>query len=223
MNMAPRIPKKGDFAQTKWPKNQIICRIYVNQVKMASKFRHSQYDRTRIMKLASALPVFITVFALSTPASAGWLDKVTEMTAKPAAEKTKTTEQSSGLVGDVMSQLGLSQTQAEGGLGSLLSLAQTNLGENDFSQLSNSIPNSEGLLAAVPALSSGDGMSGLLSKAGSLGSALQGSAMVYDTFEKLGISKEYIAPMVDIAKNYLQQSGGDGSVDLLTKGLGSLL
>ncbi|KVX01974.1 DUF2780 domain-containing protein [Shewanella frigidimarina] len=181
------------------------------------------------MKLASALPVLFTVFAFSAPASAGWLDNVAEITKKPATEQAKTialsetTEQSSALVGDVMSQLGLSQTQAEGGLGSLLSLAQTNLGENDFSQLSDSIPNADGLLAAVPALSSDSGMSGLLSQAGNLGSALQGSAMVYDAFEKLGISKEYITPMVDIAKNYLQQSGGDGTVDLLMKGLGSVL
>jgi hypothetical protein len=78
-------------------------------------------------------------------------------------------------------------------------------------------------MAAVPALSSDNGMSGLLSKAGSLGSSLQGSAMVYDAFEKLGISKDYIVPMVDIAKNYLQQSGGEGTVDLLMKGLGSIL
>jgi hypothetical protein len=187
------------------------------------------------MKLASALPVLFTVFVFSAPASAGWLDNVAEITKKPATEQAKTialsetieqsetTEQSSALVGNVMSQLGLSQTQAEGGLGSLLSLAQTNLGEHDFSQLSDSIPNADGLLAAVPALSSGNGMSGLLSQAGDLGSALQGSAMVYDAFEKLGISKEYITPMVDIAKNYLQQSGGDGTVDLLMKGLGSVL
>ncbi|AZG75022.1 DUF2780 domain-containing protein [Shewanella livingstonensis] len=181
------------------------------------------------MKLASALPVLFTVFAFSAPASAGWLDNVAEITKKPATEQAKTiaqaetTEQSSALVGDVMSQLGLTQTQAQGGLGSLLSLAQTNLGENDFSQLSDSIPNADGLLAAVPALTSDNGMSGLLSQAGNLGSALQGSAMVYDAFEALGISKEYIAPMVDIAKNYLQQSGGEGTVDLLMKGLGSVL
>ncbi|WP_137223674.1 DUF2780 domain-containing protein [Shewanella sp. MEBiC00475] len=181
------------------------------------------------MKLASALPVLVTVLVFSTPASAGWLDSVTEMTKKPVTEQaqttvqSETTEQSSALVGSVMSQLGLSQNQAEGGLGSLLSLAQTNLGVNDFSQLTSSIPNADSLLAAVPALSSDSGMSGLLSQAGDLGSALQGSAMVYDAFEKLGISKEYITPMVDIAKNYLQQSGGDGTVDLLMKGLGSVL
>ncbi|MCL1112141.1 DUF2780 domain-containing protein [Shewanella basaltis] len=184
------------------------------------------------MKLASALPVLFTVFAISTPASAGWLDKATEAAKKavetPAATTTTAAEtatavQSTELVGSVMSQLGLSQTQAEGGLGSLLSLAQTNLGDNDFSQLTSSIPNTDSLLAAVPSLSSNSGVSGLLSKAGDLGSSLQGSAMVYDAFEKLGISKEYIVPMVDIAKNYLEQSGNEGTVDLLTKGLGSLL
>lgn len=187
------------------------------------------HDRTLTMKLASALPVLVTVLIFSAPTSAGWLDNVTEITKKPATEQAKAiaqpaaSEQSSALVSSVMSQLGLSQTQAEGGLGSLLNLAQTNLGNNDFSQLSNSIPNADGLMAAVPALSSDNGMSGLLSKAGNLGSSLKGSAMVYDAFEKLGISKDYIVPMVDIAKNYLQQSGGEGTVDLLMKGLGSIL
>ncbi|MDD8060883.1 DUF2780 domain-containing protein [Shewanella metallivivens] len=185
------------------------------------------------MKLASALPILFTVLAISSPASASWLDKVSEVAKKavatPTATETETAVQASTagqsteLVGSVMSQLGLSQTQAEGGLGSLLSLAQTNLGDNDFSQLTSSIPNADSLLAAVPSLSSDSGMSGLLSQAGDLGSALQGSAMVYDAFEKLGISKEYIAPMIDIAKNYLEQSGSEGTVGLLTQGLGSLL
>lgn len=183
------------------------------------------------MKLASVLSVLFTVFAISTPASAGWLDKASEAAKKvvetPAttatAADTSTAAQSTELVGSVMSQLGLSQSQAEGGLGSLLSLAQSNLGGNDFSQLTSSIPNADSLLAAVPSMSSDSGMSGLLSKAGDLGSSLQGTAMVYDAFEKLGISKEYIMPMVDIAKNYLEQSGSEGTVDLLTKGLGSLL
>ncbi|AZG34016.1 MULTISPECIES: DUF2780 domain-containing protein [Shewanella] len=181
------------------------------------------------MKLALSLAILFSAFIFSAPASAGWLDNVTEITKKPAAEQAKTidqsqaTEQSSVLVASVMSQLGLTQPQAEGGLGSLLSLAQSNLGANDFSQLSDSIPNTDGLLAAVPALASDSGMSGLLSKTGDLGTALQGSAMVYDAFDKLGISKEYITPMVNIAKNYLQQSGGDGTVDLLIKGLGSVL
>ena len=56
-----------------------------------------------------------------------------------------------------------------GGLGSLLSLAQSNLGENDFSTLANSLPDTASLLAAVPVTDADSGMSGLLSKAGALG------------------------------------------------------
>lgn len=162
---------------------------------------------------------------LTSPAQAGWLDKVTDTAAKTVTENSGSVAglADNALVGNVMSQLGLSETQAAGGLGSLLSLAQSNLGDNDFSQLSDSIPGTDALLAAVPSLDSGSGMSGLLSKAGDIGASLQGSAMVYDTFEKLGISKDYIVPMVDIAKQYLQSQSGDGTVDLLMKGLGSIL
>ncbi|PKG55694.1 hypothetical protein CXF83_03340 [Shewanella sp. Choline-02u-19] len=144
----------------------------------------------------------------------------------PLAEATKaisTPSQSDDLVGNVMSQLGLSQGQAEGGLGSLLSLAQSSLGSSDFSSISDSIPGIDGLLGAVPELDNDSGMSGLLSKAGGLGDSLQGGAMVYDAFEKLGISKDLAAPMIDIVKGYLDTNGTSGTSDLLMKGLGAIL
>jgi len=167
----------------------------------------------------------LSAVLLTTPASAGWLDNVTKSEVAPVATQAKaaTGLADNALVGNVMSQLGLNEQQAAGGLGSLLGLGQSNLGDSDFSALSKSIPGIDSILAAAPALGGDSGMSGLLSKAGDLGSSFQGAAMVYDSFEKLGISKEYIAPMVDIAKQYLQQQSGDGSVDLLMKGLGSLL
>ncbi|NMH65060.1 DUF2780 domain-containing protein [Shewanella salipaludis] len=171
------------------------------------------------MKHTAAISLLIGA-TLTVPASAGWLDK---LTAAPETATQATEPQSNELVGSVMSQLGLSQSQSEGGLGSLLSLAQSSLGAEDFGQLSASIPDAEGLLAAAPATDSDAGMSGLLSKAGSLGSAFQGSAMVYDAFEKLGISKELVAPMTEILKSYLQTNGAEGSADLLLQGLSSLL
>ena len=175
------------------------------------------------MKLYTATSLIIGSLLFTTPASAGWLDNLASSKADTTKAATATQGETSDLVGSVMSQLGLNQQQAEGGLGSLLGLAKTNLDGNDFSTLTNSIPNADGLLAAVPSLDSSSGMSGLLSKAGDLGSSLQGSAMVYDAFEKLGISKDLVAPMIDIAKNYLESSGSEGTVDLLAKGLGSLL
>lgn len=169
------------------------------------------------MKLLTA--TFLAMLSLvSTQATAYGLDSLTEVTnaiSKPS--------ESSDLVGTVMSQLGLSQDQAEGGLGSLLSLAQSSLGSSDFSSISDSIPGIDGLLGAVPELDNESGMSGLLSKAGGFGESLQGGAMVYDAFEKLGISKELAAPMVDIVKGYLDANGTAGTSDLLMKGLGAIL
>ncbi|MGS0825634.1 DUF2780 domain-containing protein [Shewanella sp. 0m-8] len=172
------------------------------------------------MKLTTASLLAITAL-LSTPASAGILDQLGQATetAKAPSEQAE----SSDLVGSVMSQLGLSQTQAKGGLGSLLSLAKSSLGSNDFSSIADSIPGIDGLLSAAPELNSDSGMSGLLSKAGGLGESLQGGAMVYDAFEKLGISKELAAPMVDIVKGYLDTNGSAGTADLLMKGLNSIL
>ncbi|MCH1919564.1 DUF2780 domain-containing protein [Shewanella sp. A3A] len=168
----------------------------------------------------------LIVAALSLPmaANASLFDNISSKLAqKPATSQPSTTEASSDLVSSVMSQLNLNQNQAEGGLGSLLTMAQSSLSSSDFSQISSAIPNASSLLAAAPSVDNKSGLSGLLSKAGNVGSSLQGSAMVYDAFEKLGISKEMIAPMVDILKNYLQSQGGTGTASLLTQGLGALL
>lgn len=168
----------------------------------------------------------LTALLLTVPTHAGLLDNLksqVQQTATNTATAPVTDNQSTSLVSSVMSQLNLNQTQAEGGLGSLLNLAKSNLGTSQFSQLADTIPNVDGLLSAVPATDSKSGMSGLLSKAGNLGSSLQGSAMVYDAFSKLGISKDLVAPMAEILKNYLQTSGGEGTASLLTQGLGALL
>ncbi|WP_394129393.1 DUF2780 domain-containing protein [Shewanella maritima] len=179
------------------------------------------------MKAPSLLICALLSLALSTSVQASWLDnllgsdKDNEQTEvqKPSEADT----QSNALVGNVMSQLGLSQQQAEGGLGTLLSVAQSSLSSDDFGSLSDSIPGADMLLAAVPALAGDSGMSGLLSQAGDIGTSLQGGAMVYDAFEKLGIPKSLVAPMIDVAKSYLEQNGSEGSVGLLTQGLSSLL
>lgn len=176
------------------------------------------------MKHTLTLSLFLSTCILATPVSAGWLDKLTGTQASTEkATTTATVTQSNELVGSLMSQLGLNQTQAEGGLGSLLGLAQSSLGSTDYSTLAASIPNADSLLAAAPKLDSTSGVSGLLSKAGDLGSSLQGGAKVLDAFEKLGISQELALPMINIAKSYLDTNGTEGTSDLLMKGLNALL
>lgn len=166
--------------------------------------------------------MLISTCLFTASASANWLDNLAGTQAKTEKTATSTVTESNELVSNVMSQLGLSQTQAEGGLGSLLGLAQSSLGSNDYTKLAASIPNADSLLAAAPKLDGNSGVSGLLSKAGNIGSSLQGSAMVLDAFEKLGISKELAMPMINIAKSYLETNGAEGSSDLLMKGLNAL-
>ena len=172
------------------------------------------------MKLSAVIGLLLASTTLSTPATAGWFDNLfAAEEAKPQVTQT----QNNDLVGSVMSQLGLNQSQAEGGLGSLLSLAKSTLGGDDFSSIANAIPGIDSLLSAAPALDNESGMSGLLAKAGDLGSSLQGGAQVFDAFEKLGISKELAAPMVEIVKGYLDSNAGEGTTDMLMKGLGAIL
>ncbi|OEG74815.1 hypothetical protein BEL05_01815 [Shewanella colwelliana] len=172
------------------------------------------------MKLSAALTLLFTTLLLNAPVNAGWFDDLT----KKEETQTQTTQtENNDLVGSVMSQLGLNQGQAEGGLGSLLTLAKSTLGSDSFGPIASAIPGIDTLLGAAPALDTDSGMSGLLSKTGDLGSSLQGGAQVYDSFEKLGISKELAKPMVDIVKGYLDANAGEGTTDLLMQGLGSIL
>lgn len=164
--------------------------------------------------------------ALSVPAHAGWFEDLFGGSQEQKTEQTQPATQAladNPLVSDVMGQLGLNQQQAEGGLGTLLNVAKSSLDNGQFAQLTKDIPGADLLMQAAPLLEKSEGMSGLLSKAGDLGQSLQGGAMVYDAFEKLGISKDLAMPMVNLLKQYLQQHSGSEAADLLSQGLNSFL
>ena len=59
-----------------------------------------------------------------------------------------TTPQTSGLLGALTGQLGVSQEQAVGGTGALLGLAKNQLAGNDYSQLVKTIPGLDKLASA---------------------------------------------------------------------------
>lgn len=122
-------------------------------------------------------------------------------------------------------QLGVTSSQAEGGMGSLMGLAKSSLSSDEFGQLSDGIPGMETLLAAAPALtgkSSSGGMSGMLSNVGGMAASLGGLQQVTQQFEALGLSPDMIAQFANIAISYLSQSS-EGTADLLQKGLSAVL
>ena len=125
-------------------------------------------------------------------------------TAAPAA--TPTAAVGGSLVSLVGQQLGVSNTQATGGLGAIFSVAKQQLGGDQFGQIASAVPGMDGLLAAAPKVESGSKINGLLSQAGQYGKAAQNAGYLNSAFKQLGLSPEMVGPFVDIASQYLQSS-----------------
>ncbi|MGL4474552.1 MAG: DUF2780 domain-containing protein [Shewanella sp.] len=178
------------------------------------------------MKKSITLATLLAATLTMSAAHASWLNDLVGSSSADTATSNQsavTSGLSTNPLVNSLSSLGLNAAQTEGGIGSLLNVAKSTLGASDFSALSQSIPGADSLLAAAPALGGNDGLTSLLSKAGNVGQGLQAGAMVYDSFEKLGIPKDMVVPMINGVKSYLESQGDTGALGLLNKGLESLL
>ena len=138
-----------------------------------------------------------------------------------AASKLATT---SSLTSMITGQLGVTDTQATGGLGTIFGLAKSTLGNSDFSQLSGMVPEMDTLLAAAPALSeNAQGLSSLMGSAGKYGSALQGATQAYSQFKTLGIGVNQIPQYITVTNEFLESKGGGDTVAIFKEGVSSLL
>jgi hypothetical protein len=129
---------------------------------------------------------------------------------------------SGGLSSAVSQGLGVTSKQADGGLGSLFSLAQSTLGDEQFGSLAGAVPGIGDLLKAAPALGSGS-MAGMAGGLGGYAEAATGASAVYSQFQSLGLSATAIPQYIGIVSSYLQSTGGQQTVDLFMKGVASLL
>jgi hypothetical protein len=130
----------------------------------------------------------------------------------------------SSLTSMITSQLGVTDTQAKGGLGTIFGLAKSTLGNADFSQLSGMVPEMDTLLAAAPALSeNAQGLSSLMGSAGKYGSALQGATQAYSQFKTLGIGVNQIPQYITVTNEFLESKGGGDTVAIFKEGISSLL
>lgn len=121
--------------------------------------------------------------------------------------------QSSDLVSMLTQQLGVSESQASGGLGALLSSAQQNMSTEDFASLGGVIPDMSSLLAAAPEISDkgGDnsGEGSLMSMAGGL-LGEQGEQLQYlsGAFDSLGLDSKMIAQYSKLLLQFVESEGG---------------
>jgi len=114
-------------------------------------------------------------------------------------------ESNSALLSQVTSQLPVSETQAAGGLGSLLSLAQNQLSDENNSELESLLPGLDQLNSLT-----GSGNSDLLSSVTDMDS-------VNSVFNKLGLDSSMVSQFTPLILQYLSSEGAsNGLISSLT-------
>jgi hypothetical protein len=127
----------------------------------------------------------------------------------------------SGLIDLATSSLGVTQPQAAGGMGALLSNAKSTMGGSQYSELLSMVPSLAGLADAAPSITnSGSSLGGLVSGAGSLLGGSSGSSMgslgqLTEAFASLGLSPDMMGQFSNLLLNYVQKEGGEVAFDLL--------
>jgi len=118
--------------------------------------------------------------------------------------------QSSSLITELTQQLGVSDKQAKGGVGSILDYAKSSLAPKKYDTLAKAIPNSDSLLSLAPQAASMLG--GLGGKSSSLGSM----ASLASQFSSLGLSSDMIGKFIPIITDYLKGSGSTDAMQILS-------
>ncbi len=119
------------------------------------------------------------------------------------------------LIEMLASQLGISETQAEGGAGLLLGMARKKLGEGDFGEIATAVPGIEALVESAPSGGIGGMLGGFASKVG--GEDLGGLAGLAGGFKKLGLDAGLISKFVPIVLSFVQSKGGDVAKGILER------
>ncbi len=128
------------------------------------------------------------------------------------------------LIQSLVSQLNINDSQAKGGVGILLSLAQSKLAEGDFSKIASVIGNSsqvQELIGAAPKAESAGGMMGMLGditsalgvNTGSLGSL----ATLASSFKTLNMDSGIVQQFIPVVSKWIEAKGGDVAKDIIAK------
>jgi hypothetical protein len=149
--------------------------------------------------------VAVTVLSLSGAASA--TDPLNTDALKATASSAMNSA-SGSVTGMLASKLGVTQNQAEGGVGSILKLAQEKLTAGDFDQVAKAIPGAQKYLDKAKAL-------------GAYTGALQNLGGLKGAFSKLGIPPETTEKFIPYVTNYVSKIGGSKTGALLKSALSS--
>jgi hypothetical protein len=102
---------------------------------------------------------------------------------------------------------GLSETQAAGGVGSMLGLAKNSLSPSDFGSISKLMPNADGYLRAAnnAGINTGD---------------IRNVDGLNQAFAKLGMNPNQARSLLGSVTDFIGKEGGSAARGLMTKALG---
>ncbi len=124
---------------------------------------------------------------------------------------------SGDLVSLLVSKLGVTEQQAEGGAGAVFKTAKDNLKGDEFATLTSSMPEIPGLVEKAPEVTKKS--SGLMSSASSLlgdsGKKAESASSLLDSFGSLGMDSGMLSQFTPVIMDYAQKNGGDICVKLL--------
>ena len=125
-----------------------------------------------------------------------------------------------GLIDALMQKLGVTQEQAQGGSGAIFQAAKQHMGADDFSQLSQSVPEMDKMLEAVPEQSTAEkSVTGALSSIMGDDETVNTATSLISAFQKLDLSQDMIPQFTPIVVDYVKQTGGEHLANLLQAAL----
>lgn len=148
-----------------------------------------------------------------------------------------------GLTDLLVSKVGVTPVQAEGGAGSIFKLAKSQLTADKFARIRTAVPGMDKYLAAAPVLPqpataapatgaaaaapATGSLAGAAAKAlgnsgqlGAMGGKLATLQQLAPAFEALGMKGKLAAKFVPVVTEYVQSTGGASAAKLLTGALG---
>ncbi|MDY7562248.1 DUF2780 domain-containing protein [Pseudomonas sp. 10B1] len=164
------------------------------------------------MQITRAVALATLMVSAATPVFAFNLSDVAGAVAGSTGvnQNAASTPQASGLLSALGSQLNVTPTQAVGGTGALMGLAQNKLSSGDYSALTKSVPGLD-QLSGAGALSSLLGNAGGSSVSGTLDN-VKSMTDVNSAFSKLGISGDTASQFAPVILKYLGDQGTSGTV-----------
>ena len=115
------------------------------------------------------------------------------------------------------SQLGVTDSQAEGGAGLLFKLAKENLGSEDFGKIATAVPGAENLVSAAPDCGGVSNILGGLASSFGGSSKLGNLASLAGGFKNLNMDSGLVGQFIPIVLSFVQSKGGDIAKGLLEK------